>query len=114
MENLKEKYDTLVKKYDTLLAENEELKSILLQHGIAYSDKKISDETSVFSSVMFPPVNFSLHDKIELFRNFFRGREDAFARRWFSKTTEKGGYQPVCINEWRRGVCDKKKHISLP
>lgn len=110
MENLKEKYDTLVKKYDTLLAENEELKSILLQHGIAYSDKKISDEASVFSSVMFPPVNFSLHDKIELFRNFFRGREDAFARRWFSKTTEKGGYQPVCTNEWRRGVCDKKKY----
>lgn len=22
----------------------------------------------------------------------------------------KGGYQPVCINEWRRGICDKKKH----
>lgn len=33
-----------------------------------------------------------------------------FARRWFSKTTGKSGYQPVCINEWRRGVCDKKKY----
>ena len=33
-----------------------------------------------------------------------------FARRCFSKTTGKSGYQPVCINEWRRGVCDKKKY----
>ena len=32
-----------------------------------------------------------------------------FARRWFSKSTGKAGYQPVCVNEWRRGVCDKKK-----
>ncbi len=31
-----------------------------------------------------------------------------FARRWYSKATNKGGCQPVCINEWRRGICDKK------
>lgn len=45
-----------------------------------------------------------------LFRSYFKGRDDVFARRWFSKTTEKSGYQPVCINEWRRVVCDKKKY----
>ena len=38
----------------------------------------------------------------------FRGREDVFARRWYSKVTNKSGYQPVCVNEWRRGLCDKK------
>ena len=31
-----------------------------------------------------------------------------FARRWYSKVTNKSGYQPVCVNEWRRGLCDKK------
>lgn len=36
MENLQEKYDALIKRYNTLLDENEELKSILLQHGIIY------------------------------------------------------------------------------
>ena len=25
------------------------------------------------------------------------------------QVTGKAGYQPVCVNEWRRGVCDKKK-----
>ena len=46
MEELQKKYDTLVGKYNALLAENEELKSILLQHGIAYSASEISDNIS--------------------------------------------------------------------
>ena len=110
MDSFQEKYNALVIKYDALLAENEELKSILSQHGIVYSPIKRPDESTAFSSIIYPPIKLSLDEKIALFRNFFKGRDDVFARRWFSKTTEKGGYQPVCINEWRRGICDKKKH----
>ena len=106
MENLQEKYNALIKRYNTLLDENEELKSILLQHGIVYPAKNITNE-STFSSITFPPIKPSLDEKVALFRSFFKGREDVFARRWFSKTAEKGGYQPVCINEWYRGVCDE-------
>ena len=40
----------------------------------------------------------SLQEKVELFRSLFRGREDVFARRWYSKASGKGGYQPVCQN----------------
>ena len=54
MEELQKKYDTLVGKYNALLAENEELKSILLQHGIAYSASEISDKEPIFSPVIFP------------------------------------------------------------
>ena len=90
MDNFQEKYDILVKKYNTLLNENEKLKSILQQHGIAYPTEKINNTETAFSSITFPPVNLSLDDKITLFRSFFKGREDIFARRWFSKTTEKG------------------------
>ena len=110
MDSFQEKYNALVIKYDALLAENEELKSILSQHGIVYSPIKRPDESTAFSSIIYPPIKLSLDDKIALFRNFFKGRDDVFARRWFNKTTEKCGYQPVCINEWRRGICDKKKH----
>ena len=52
----------------------------------------------------------SLQEKVELFRSLFRGREDVFARRWYSKASGKGGYQPVCQNEWNRQLCDKKKY----
>lgn len=47
---------------------------------------------------------------MELFRSLFKGREDVFARRWQSEQTSRAGYQPVCRNEWRYGVCDKKKY----
>ncbi len=110
MEKLQEKYEALIKEYNKLLNENEELKSILQQHGIGYSTKKIDKKVIRFSSIVFPPVNFSLDEKVSLFRSLFKGREDVFARRWFSRTSEKCGYQPVCLNEWRRGICDKKQH----
>jgi hypothetical protein len=47
--------------------------------------------------------------KIALFRAFFKGREDVYARRFESKKTGKSGYQPVCRNEWVKGVCGKPK-----
>ncbi len=48
-------------------------------------------------------------EKIRLFRSLFRGREDVFARRWYSVQKEKGGYAPVCANEWKYGICIKPK-----
>ncbi len=48
-------------------------------------------------------------EKIRLFRSLFRGREDVFARRWYSMPKKKGGYAPVCANEWKYGVCIKPK-----
>jgi superfamily II DNA or RNA helicase len=45
--------------------------------------------------------------KIALFRALFRGRDDAYPRRFESRKTGKAGYQPVCGNEWVRGICEK-------
>lgn len=73
MDSFQEKYNALVIKYDALLAENEELKSILSQHGIVYSPIKRPDESTAFSSIIYPPIKLSLDDKIALFRNFSRG-----------------------------------------
>ena len=81
MDSFQEKYNVLVIKYDALLAENEELKSILSQHGIVYSSIKRDDESTAFSSIIYPPIKLSLDEKIALFRNFFKGRDDVFARR---------------------------------
>ncbi len=58
-----------------------------------------------------PPVTSASSSaaKIALFRSLFRGREDVFAKRWESKKSGKSGYAPVCANEWRDGVCDKRR-----
>ncbi len=47
--------------------------------------------------------------KIALFRSLFRGREEVYARRFVSGKTGRAGYQPVCGNEWVRGVCEKPR-----
>jgi len=46
-------------------------------------------------------------EKISIYKNLFRGREDIFAVRWENKDRTKTGYTPVCLNEWKRGVCIK-------
>lgn len=93
MEDIQGKYEKLLNEYNTLRIENEELKSIPQQHGIAYPREDL------FSNKTFPTVKLFRSEKITLFRSYFKGRDDVFARRWFSKTTEKSGYQPVCMNK---------------
>ena len=51
----------------------------------------------------------SAQDKINFFLALFKGRQDVYARRYYSTKTGKSGYTPVCRNEWAPGLCDKKK-----
>ena len=83
-----------------LRAENARLRALLAQHGIAVDEPENMSPRK-------PAL--SLEKKVVLFRSLFQGREDLFARRWFSPTTGKSGYQPVCAREWNREYCDKKK-----
>lgn len=109
MEDIQEKYNHLLLQNEALHQENEELKLLLHAHGIEYKPKQAEEKDAAYSPCTFPSVKLSIEERVTLFHSLFKGREDVFARRWFSKTTGKSGYQPVCINEWRRGVCDKKK-----
>ena len=110
MEDIQEKYNHLLQQNEALRQENEELKLLLHAHSIEYKPKHAEEKDAVYSPFTFPSVKLSIEERVTLFQSLFKGREDVFARRWFSKTTGKSGYQPVCINEWRRGVCDKKKY----
>lgn len=90
-------YDEL----ERLRIENARLRALLARHGIA------ADEPA--PSIPQKP-SLSLEEKVNLFRSLFHGREDVLARRWFSSTTGKSGYQPVCSREWNSEYCDKKKY----
>lgn len=110
MEDIQDKYNHLLLQNEALRQENEELKLLLHAHGIEYKPKHAEEKDAVYSPFTFPYVKLSIEERVAIFHSLFKGREDVFAQRWFSKTTGKSGYQPVCINEWRRGVCDKKKY----
>lgn len=97
-------YEELLDEYNRLLAENR-----LLHEEMDKLKALLSDRNSVTA----PPIvksYLSLEEKVDVFRNLFKGREDVFARRWYSRTTGKSGYQPVCRNEWDRQLCDKKRY----
>ena len=111
MDDLLTRYNKLLRQYEVLHKENEVLKSLLKIHGIEYETRMKEDMNKpIYSLVSVPTITLSIDERIRLFQSLFKGREDVFARRWFSKTTGKSGYQPVCINEWKQGFCDKKKY----
>jgi len=51
--------------------------------------------------------NRTLTDKIALFKNYFCGRDDVYAKLWINNKTGKRGYSPVCKHEWDRALCQK-------
>ena len=104
--------DEIIARLHDLEEENSMLKSLLSKHGIAYEKAKpetvvLAQESEKQNSAMH---SLSLQEKIGLFRSIFKGREDVFAKRWYSDTSKKSGYQPVCEREWNREFCDKRKH----
>lgn len=84
-----------------LQAENERLKSLLRQHGIAWAHEQPGPAPE--SSARLNP-----DEKVQLFASLFRGREDVYPIRWESKAG-KSGYAPACANEWRAGICEKPR-----
>jgi superfamily II DNA or RNA helicase len=48
-------------------------------------------------------------EKVALFRQLFRGRDDLYPKLWTNATTGRKGYAPACANEWVRGICEKPR-----
>lgn len=48
-------------------------------------------------------------EKVRLFIEIFRARQEIFPKRWENPKTGKSGYAPVCGNEWVREICNKPK-----
>jgi superfamily II DNA or RNA helicase len=77
--------------------------------NLIHQRKTFTVAENAFSQSAERPVSeiSSVGQKIALFRSFFRGREDLYSQRWESAKTGKTGYQPVCKNDWIRGICRK-------
>ena len=121
----------LIARIQFLEQENALLKQVLKKNGIPFPNENVFDKPSAEGksrSVCTMPrrgndgceetndnppsakYRLSVQEKLDLFSSLFRGRMDVFARRWYSASTGKSGYQPVCHNEWSFGLCDKKQH----
>ncbi|WP_186670397.1 DEAD/DEAH box helicase family protein [Sporosarcina sp. BP05] len=86
---------------DHLRKENEYLKQFiqqqlpgkLIEENVLNIHKKVTNKSE--------PL-----DKINLFRNLFKGRLDLYAKRWESRSG-RSGYAPACSNEWKPTICKK-------
>jgi superfamily II DNA or RNA helicase len=110
--NSLDEIDHLIVATKSDLAELENRRSELLAHLAELQREK---EAYFQSGHEEPSITnqSSQIDKVVLFRKLFRGRVDVYPRRFESLKTGKKGYQPVCRNEWVRGVCGKpKKHCE--
>lgn len=101
----------LIAKLQELEKENARLRKILDVHGIPYivTEPNVTTKESL-QAIFHTDSKLSLQEKVALFRSVFQGRDDIFAKRWYSSTTQKSGYQPVCTREWNREFCDKRKY----
>src|SRR5258706_966315 len=99
-DNIQERLKTAQEECRRLREENAHLRAML---GINQSPPKEPVPQAVpvpnLSSTTRSGVS-TPEEKISLFRNLFRGREDVFATRWEGKGG-KSGYSPASIMDWR-------------
>lgn len=110
MKNNQDKtYDELINRIRKLEKENADLKAQIEQlTPIKTKEKK--ERRCKGNPIVDIHQHLSLEEKVQLFESYFKGRTDVFAKRWYSSTSQKSGYQPVCINEWKINLCDKRKY----
>lgn len=106
-------YQQLLLLYNKLLEENAVLKNEIAELRMRLPSPitvEVVQESDIVISNTTVHNRSSSDEKIDLFFSLFRGREDVYAKRWYSPKSGKSGYQPVCANEWEYELCDKRKY----
>lgn len=116
-EDLIQRYRKLLAENTTLKKENEELKEKLgLKNDaeptpapinvINFFSEKVEQKSLRENQISLLNSFTNTVDKIRLFMSLFKGRDDVYAKRWQNKDG-RSGYAPVCLNEWKSGLCRK-------
>jgi hypothetical protein len=91
-----------------LREENARLKELLTRHGISWEVPVAPEPASGPLESPQTRTPLTAGEKIALFRQLFRGREDVFPKRWESARCT-SCYSTACANEWKPGICDKPR-----
>ena len=117
---LLEKYNLLLDENRRLTKENDWLKSQLVmpteykpsENPIPESSTekdRVDDEAGDTTTLSGVDNTSESSAKIRLFMSLFKGRDDVYAKKWENTKKATSGYSPVCLNQWRVGLCGKPK-----
>ena len=108
LESLKQQLQDALEEIEKLREDNARLKQTatpLVSTSVIKHKVKVHQPASTSSKIH---SQSSAEEKIALFRQLFRGREDVYPKRWESKNNN-SGYSPVCSNEWNPTYCEKPR-----
>ena len=97
MKNIEHQIQEIAAQIARLTEQKVHLESQLAQNAIAAENTFASN-----------PQKISSEETTQLFKRYFRGRTDVYAKRWSSQSG-KSGYSPACKHEWARDICGKPK-----
>ena len=100
IDNEKYKLKSKIRRLDEQIAYLQKLK---VQHLAKIH--ALDSEQEISSSL--PSHHNKVQDNILLFKQYFRGQENVYARLWINQRSHKKGYSPACKNEWIRTLCKK-------
>lgn len=116
VERLRRQLEEVAAERDRLLAENRRLRRNSAGSRVIEKVEPPLSGTKPASLVVTGkaatdsvPINNDspLSEKVKLFRSLFRGREDVFARQFWSRKNQRVGYSPACRHEWNPAYCGK-------
>jgi hypothetical protein len=108
--------EDMQRELERLRKENTELRRRL---GMSVAEPTVNyharTETSALDDARLPLVtaDSSTREKITLFRNLFKGREDVYAIFWTNERSGKKGYSPAVEDPWNSGKGESKKYLPL-
>ena len=88
----------------------EELRCIEInRHTLLTEMQKLRRERDVPKLPLTEGIPRSSDEKVVLFLSLFGARRSVYPRLWENLKNGRKGYSPVCLNDWRRGVCEKPR-----
>jgi hypothetical protein len=99
-----EEEEARLRRLDAERAETKARAEALRAQLAAFEPPVVPGESLVCTTAPRSPA-----EKVKLFRQLFRGRDDLYPTRFVSKKTGKAGYAPACANKFVAGLCELPK-----